>query len=135
MIKAMTVLRKVAEGRAPYQFLDTNRRVQAGAAVAKGVERILRTQIVQDGKLTVWCAQHDEETLAPAWARNYEPPSLSGSESVGIVRFLMAIERPTPEIVAAIEGALAWFRSVPLNGFRVEQVRRDDGRLEAHTRF
>jgi PelA/Pel-15E family pectate lyase len=130
MIEALTVLRDVAEGRAPYRFVDQTRRKQAAAALAKGIECILRTQIIQEGKPTVWCAQHDEETLAPAWARNYEPPSLSGSESVGIVRFLMAIERPTPEIVAAIEGAVVWFRSVSISGFRTESVRREDGRLE-----
>jgi PelA/Pel-15E family pectate lyase len=130
MIDAMTVLRDVANGRAPYGFVDNNRRTRASAALAKGIECILRTQIVQEGKPTVWCAQHDEETLAPAWARNYEPPSLSGSESVGIVRFLMAIERPTPEIIAAIDGAVAWFRSVPMSGARIEQVRREDGRRE-----
>ena len=81
----------------------------------------------QDGKLTAWCAQHDEKTLAPAWARAYEPPSLSGSESVGIVRFLMEIEKPTPEIVAAIEGAVAWFRAVAIPGLRQEDFTGADG--------
>jgi PelA/Pel-15E family pectate lyase len=85
---------------------------------------------VQDGRLTAWCAQHDEVTLAPAWARKYEPPSLSGQESVGIVRLLMSVENPSPEIVAAIEGAVAWFRAVPISGERLDLVRRDDGRLE-----
>ena len=41
-----------------------------------------------------------------AWARAYEPPSLSGGETVDLVRVLMSIEHPTPEIVAAIEGAV-----------------------------
>ncbi len=130
MIDALTVLREVAEGRAPYGFVDEQRRARARAALAKGIECILRTQIMQDGRLTAWCAQHDEVTLAPAWARTYEPPSLSGGESVGIVRFLMEIERPTPEVVAAIEGAVAWLGSVPISGYRIDQVRREDGRRE-----
>ena len=46
-----------------------------------------------NGRRTVWCAQHDETTLRPAGARTYEHASLSGYESVGIVRFLMGIER------------------------------------------
>ena len=91
---------------------------------------ILKTQIRQDGKLTAWCAQHDQKTLEPAWARSYEPPSLSGAESVGVVRFLMSIEEPTPEIVVAIEGAVAWFRSVAMKGVRLESARRDDGRKD-----
>ncbi len=88
---------------------------------------ILRTQVKQEGTLTAWCAQHHENTLDPAWARNYEPPSLSGSESVGIVRFLMEIERPTPEIIAAIEGAVAWLQSVKIHGLRVAATTSEAG--------
>lgn len=127
MINVMTVLRDTAAGNSPYGFVDEARRVKARAAVSRGIDVILRTQVKQNGKLTAWCAQHDERTLEPAWARNYEPPTLSGSESVGIVRFLMEIERPTPEIVAAIEGAVAWLNAVRINGLRLEQFTATDG--------
>lgn len=130
LIDALTVLREVADSREPYEFVDEERRSRARAALARGIECILRTQIVQEGKLTVWCAQHDEVTLAPAWARNYEPPSLSGGESVGIVRFLMTIERPSPEIVAAVDGAVAWFGSVPIKGVRIDQIRGQGARMD-----
>jgi PelA/Pel-15E family pectate lyase len=90
--------------------------------VTRGIDCILKTQVRQAGGLAVWCAQHDERTLAPAWARKYEPPSLSGSESVGVVRFLMTMARPSPEVVAAVEAAVAWFRAVPIVGQRVESV-------------
>jgi PelA/Pel-15E family pectate lyase len=69
-------------------------------------------------------------TLAPAWARAYEPPSFSGGESVGIVNFLMGIEEPTPEIVAAVEGAVAWFGKVTMTGVRVAEGPGPDGRTE-----
>ena len=36
------------------------------------------------------------------------------------VRFLMEIERPTPEIVAAVEGAVTWLPSVAIHGVRLE---------------
>ena len=130
MIRVMQVLRDAAKGEAPYDFIDQKRRERAGRAVALGVECILKTQIEQDGKLTAWCAQYDEMTLEPAWARAYEPPSISGSESVGIVQFLMEIDKPSDEIKAAIEGAVAWFRSVPLKGVRLGQKRNPDGRRE-----
>lgn len=130
MINALELLREVSHGRAPFEFVDTQRRARASDAVGRGIEVILKTQIKQNGRLTAWCAQHDPLTLEPAWARAYEPPSLSGSESVGIVRFLMSIENPSKEIVAAIEGAVAWLRSVPITGQRLESIRRDDGRTE-----
>ena len=130
MIRAMTILRDVASAQPPYDFVDAQRRAQVAEAVARGIDCILKTQIVQDGKRTTWCAQHDEQTLKPAWARAYEPPSLSGAESVGIVRFLMSVDEPTPEIIAAIEGAVAWFRSVIIKGVRLESIRRDVGRSD-----
>ncbi len=125
MVNVLALLRDVAAGKAPYGFVDEAR--QAEAAAARGVDLILRTQVKQEGKLTVWCAQHDENTLDPAWARSYEPPSLSGSETVGIVRFLMEIERPTAEIVAAVEGAAAWLQSVQIRGLRVEEFTNEAG--------
>ena len=100
--------------------------------MAKGVEVILATQVRQDGALTVWCAQHDEATLQPAWARAYEPPSLSGSESVGIVRFLMAIRDPSPAIVAAIEGAVHWFEASTILGIRFDPTTAANGEADAH---
>jgi PelA/Pel-15E family pectate lyase len=130
MIRVLEVLDAVAGGEAPYAFVDADRRRKAAVAVQRGIDCILRTQVTQNGKLTAWCAQHDERTLAPAWARKYEPPSLSGAETVGIVRFLMAVESPSPAIVAAVEGAVAWLRSVPIAGQRLEQRRGADGRNE-----
>jgi PelA/Pel-15E family pectate lyase len=130
MVNVLTLLRDVARGEAPYGFVDRSRRRQASAAVARGIDVILRSQIRQDGRLTAWCAQHDEKTLEPAWARAYEPPSLSGGETVGILRFLMSIERPTQAIVASIEGAVEWLRSVAMSGVRVERIPRPDGRTE-----
>lgn len=130
MIGALTLLREVAEGRGPFAFVDSARRARGAEAVARGVDCILKTQIKHEGLLTAWCAQHDEQTLAPAWARKYEPPSLSGGESVGIVRFLMSFPRPSPEIVAAVEGAVTWLRAVVLKGQRLDSVKRPDGRTE-----
>jgi len=127
MVNVLTLLREVTVGAPPYEFVDDVRRARARAAVAAGVGVILRTQIRQNGQLTGWCAQHDEHTLEPAWGRAYEPPSISGGESVGVVRFLMSLDEPTPEIRAAIEGAVEWLRSVAIPGVRVESVRGDDG--------
>jgi len=133
MANVLTLLRAVAGGTAPYGFVNQERRDKATAAVARGIEVILKTQVCQNGSLTGWCAQHDETTLKPAWARAYEPPSLSGGETVDIVRFLMSVEEPTPEIAAAIEGAVAWLRSVAISGMRVDRIRRPDGRTERVT--
>jgi PelA/Pel-15E family pectate lyase len=74
-----------------------------------------------NGQVTVWCAQHDAITLAPAPARTYELPSFSGSESVKIVRYLMSLPEPSPRVVAAVDAAVAWLRAHALRGIRVER--------------
>ena len=126
MVRILELLRDVSESP-DYRFLKTEDRTQAEAAVNKGIDCILRTQIKQNGKRTAWCAQHNEKTLEPAWARSYEPPSFSGAESVGIVRFLMSLDEPTPEIIAAVEGSIEWFRSVAIHGMRLEKFTNADG--------
>lgn len=130
MFNVLTLLRVAAQGQAPYAFVDEARRAQAASAVEKGIACILRTQVKQGGKPTAWCAQHDETTFAPAWARNFEPPSLSGMESVGLVRILMGVENPSPEIIAAVEGAVAWFRAVPVRGLRIDNKPGADGKRD-----
>ncbi|MCG9128248.1 pectate lyase [Candidatus Poribacteria bacterium] len=126
MVLILELLIDVSES-SDYSFLKTDVRNKAKDAVAKGIDCILRTQIRQNGKLTAWCAQHDEKTLKPTWARAYEPPSISGYESVGVVRLLMSIEKPTPEIINAIEGAIEWFKDNAIQGIRLERFTNADG--------
>ena len=116
MIGVMKLLRDVADAKPVYAFVDEARRGRAASAVEKGIECILKTQVVVNGKRTVWCAQHDEVTLAPAAARTYEVVSLSGGESVGVVQFLMSIKNPSPEVVESIESAITWFEQSQLKG-------------------
>jgi PelA/Pel-15E family pectate lyase len=124
MIGAMSVLRDISQKKSSFTFIDEQRRKKASKAVEKGIECILKCQIIVNGKRTAWCQQHDEKTFEPRPARIYEKVSLCGGESVGIVRFLMSIERPTPTIIEAIEGAVAWFDRAKLTGIR--QVQRPD---------
>jgi PelA/Pel-15E family pectate lyase len=125
MADTLEVLRDTAAQRPPFTTLDGPRRAKAARAVEKGIACILRCQIRVDGKLTAWCAQHDEKTFAPAPARKYEHISLSGLESVGVLRFLMEEENPSPEIIAAVHAGVAWLKQVQLSGLRVEQFPAD----------
>jgi pectate lyase len=120
MVRLMLFLREVATADR-YGFVDAERRKAAQGAFARGIECILKCQIKVDGKLTAWCAQHDEKDYSPRPARTYELASLSGSESVGIVRLLMSLDDPKPEVVQAVEGAVAWFEAAKLPGIRVEK--------------
>jgi len=125
MVRLMTFLREVATTDR-YAFVPAERRKAAQEAFDKGIECILKCQIKVDGKLAAWCAQHDELDYSPRPARKFELASLSGCESVGIVRLLMSLENPKAEVVQSIDAAVAWFESVKLSGIKVE-VREDKG--------
>ncbi|HVU89381.1 MAG TPA: pectate lyase [Pirellulales bacterium] len=119
MVRLMNLLRDVARDER-YQFVDADRRRRAGAAFDRGIECILRCQVRIGGRLTVWCAQHDEVDLRPRPARTFELASLSGSESVRIVRLLMSLARPSPEVTQAIDAAVLWLDQAKLTGIRQE---------------
>lgn len=118
MVRLMTFVREVAREPA-YAFVEPRCRKAAAEAFDRGVACILKCQIVVNGQRTAWCAQHDENDFRPRPARTYEPASLSGYESVEIVRLLMSVEKPNPQIIAAIEAAVAWFEQAKLRGIRV----------------
>jgi PelA/Pel-15E family pectate lyase len=110
MVRLMRFLRDVATS-SDYTFLGASPRQAAQASFDRGVQCILECQIVVNGKKTVWCAQHDERTLEPRGGRSYELVSLSGGESVGVLRLLMSIDDPSQPVVDAIVGGVQWYKS------------------------
>ena len=126
MIGAMTLLQDAGSCHEDFGFVPQEMKLRCVSAVERGIECVLRCQIKLNGQLTVWCAQHDEVSFVPRKARSYELPSLSGNESVGIVRFLMALDDPNERTVRAIEAAIAWFEQSKLQGIRVVTVEGDE---------
>ncbi|MBP0485236.1 pectate lyase, partial [Sagittula salina] len=63
MIQALEILREMAEQKGNFSIMNSSLIPAAKQAVARGIDCILRTQYVQNGTLTAWCAQHDEKTL------------------------------------------------------------------------
>jgi PelA/Pel-15E family pectate lyase len=115
MVHALRLLQDVARGR--HAFVPDSLRRRADLAVQRGVECLLASQVVVDGKRTVWGAQSDPLTLVPVKARAYEHPSLSGGESAAVMDFLMDLEHPDPRVPAALRDAAAWFRRTAIWGY------------------
>lgn len=118
MIRVMELLKEVLDGEPLYAFVGDEVRERVKDALRRGVEYILAAQIVIDGRLTAWCAQHDPWTYEPRPGRSYEHVSLSGAESVGIVRFLLSLSDPDERIRRAILSALLWLEEARLPGSR-----------------
>lgn len=118
MIHVMEVLLMIAEKKDMFAFADDALSARARTAFEKGVACLAAAQVKVNGKLTVWCAQHDPLTLEPVHARAKEPPSLSGAESAEVIRFLMRKGPLTPQAKAMIEPALEWFEAFRITGLR-----------------
>ena len=135
MVNTMNLLKEVYEQHPPYQgdICGKALRKRASKAFDKGVECILRTQMVWKGELTVWCQQHDRKTFAPAPARAYELPSFCSQESAAILHLLMNLENPSKEVIRSVHAGMRWFDRYKLTGLRV--VREHSGRETVDTRL
>lgn len=128
MINVLDILQDIATRKNDFEVVNPEYVKQAEEAVAKGIDCILKTQVMQKGKLTIWGAQYDKDSMLPAKARAFEPASLSTGESAGIVRFLMGIKNPSPEIKKSISAAVKWFDTYKISGYRFE---RQKGKIAA----
>jgi PelA/Pel-15E family pectate lyase len=122
MMNVMNVLQDIVESKNDLDVIDRSLVPSIVNAVQKGVQCILKTQVTANGKLTTWCAQYNKKTLQPEMARKFELVSLSGSESVGITRFLMRIKDPSSEIKQAIVAAADWFNLVKIPGYKYVDI-------------
>lgn len=129
MVNIMKFVKELVTDDTNYKSLKISKEKKNSLQEAydKGIECILKTQIIVKGEPTAWCAQHDSVSLAPAKARSYELPSFSGSESVGIVLMLMEIENPSDEVKASINGAVKWFEEHSVGRLRVDSQTMPDG--------
>ena len=121
MIGVMELLREIKQKKSDFNWIDEKIRKKCQNSLDKALRLVLDCQIVVNGKKTAWCQQHHHLTLKPIKARTYELPSISGAESVGIIRYLMKIEEPSNEIIESIESAILWFRQSAIKDLRIEK--------------
>jgi len=112
MVRVLAMLDHAEEKKPPLDgdVFTAEQLAKITTAIAKAIDFIVKSQIVQDGVKTVWCAQHDPTSYVPRGARSYELPSKSGKESIGVIAFLMS-QPQTPEVKAAAQAAIAWYKS------------------------
>lgn len=131
MVNTMTLLRDVSAGVHPFtDMVDKETALRMDDAFARGIEWMLADQIRdKEGKLTVWCQQHDHLTHAPALARSYELPSYCSAESAGILKLLMSIPQPDERVREAVRSGMAWLDAHKIEGYRYGGV-MVDGKME-----
>ena len=123
MTGIMNVFHNIIQNKKYFSFVDKDRREKVITSFNKGIDCILKCQIKDDGKLTVWCQQHDNVDFHPQGARTFELPSKCGEESTGIVLLLMSIEHPSKEIINSVKSAVNWFENSEIQGIKVVRVK------------
>jgi PelA/Pel-15E family pectate lyase len=122
----MELLQSIHSHDSLYRFIDPSLQAKLDKVYSKGLDCIIKTQINDNGKPTAWCQQYDEQTLQPAWARKFEPPSICNKESAGLAIFLMKIKNPSREVNQAITDAILWFRESAIYNTKVVTVKAPD---------
>jgi PelA/Pel-15E family pectate lyase len=118
MLHAIEVLLDAAAGSSGYETIPSAMRKRAAAAAQHGIACLLQLQITENGHKSAWAQQYDALTLQPTSARNYEMASISSGESASIVNYFMEMKNPTPQIVASVYAAAAWFQKTAVYGYR-----------------
>jgi PelA/Pel-15E family pectate lyase len=132
MVHVLQIMRDIAYGAQLFKFTSAETVAKAKTAFIKGVDCVLKTQIVVDGKKTGWCAQHDAVTLLAANARSYELASESGKEGAQLLAFLMTLDIDNPDlprqaIIDAVEGAVVFYDQIKITGLKYVQGSSDAG--------
>lgn len=128
IVNILEMLAGIYNKKPLYTFVATEEvALKAKIAFEKGIDCILKTQIVVKGKPTVWCAQHDENTFLPAKARSYELPSFSGAESAGIINLLMDVPVPSRAIILSVQSAIEWLDKHKIKNTRWKSFINKDG--------
>jgi len=132
-VGVLSTLRRAALGVPPFDVFDPAERARFAAATRRGEDCLVRLQLVVHGEPTGWAGQYDAVTLVPATARSFELPGLVSDESVEVVRYLMGVAPPRPEITRAVEAAARWLERSKIEGLRVETVPAAPVRYRYHT--
>lgn len=114
MTHVLELLHAIASGEPAYVCFSQEQRQRAAAALAAGLDCIIKLQVVHRDRKALWCAQYEPLTLKPTAARKMEPAAMSGLESANLLRFLMTIPQPSVALVECIEAGLHWLEQASL---------------------
>lgn len=127
------LLYNIVYKKSSYTFMDEEYMLKIQKAFEKGIQCILDCQIFENGKMSVWCQQHDNIDFKPQNARTFEPAAICNMESAEIVLFLMKLDNPNERIKSSINAAVEWFQESALSGIKVKWVNAPKEEFIYHT--
>lgn len=129
----MEMLRAIVSAHPEYNFIDDNLRARISESFQKGIDCILKCQIVENGVKTAWCQQHDHIDLSPQDARTFEKASICNLESSELTKLLMEIDNPDKDIIEAIQSAVKWFKESEIHAIRVKWIESTQEKFIYHS--
>jgi len=128
---AMLLLWDVSVKMDPFNsdIIDELNHSQIQMALERGMEFILRSQIVVDGKPTIWGQQHHPETYDSMSGRSWELACRTPNESSWVTAILLNWPDRSPDIVNATWGAVDWYEDNAIEDVRFDQ---NNGTISRH---
>jgi PelA/Pel-15E family pectate lyase len=120
MVNILEFLQDVADVKQSH-FVRKDAREAARKAFERGLQCIIKCQVVVGDEPTAWCSRYDDRTLQPRSERWPEPVALNARESADILLLLMNQEAVNPSEARAIHTGCAWFETAQLAGLRLEK--------------
>lgn len=119
---ALHLFQRIIYGDSTYQWVDDATMARIKDGYNRGMEMILKCQVIQDGVKTAWAQQYDNETLLPCGARTFELAGLTANECCPIIDLLMDVRDPSQEVIDAVDAAIVWLNKVAIKGIRIEEI-------------
>lgn len=124
MIEVLTLLSDIAVlNNQNYVFARKAMNVdEIKAAVEKGNDFIIASQISNNNKKAGWASQYDK-TGKVTMGRTYERESVSSYTTKAVVDYLMTIHDPSQAVRDAVESAYSWLKKVKISDKEQEIVK------------
>lgn len=122
MVGVLELFQRVILEMPEYNFIDDELKQKIVNSFNKGIDCVLKCQIIDNGVKTAWCQQHDNVTFKPQDARTFEKASIANAESAELVWVLMRIEKPDSAVIDAVDSALKWFKDSEIHNIRVDWI-------------
>ncbi|MCQ2246045.1 MAG: pectate lyase [Bacteroidaceae bacterium] len=130
-VDIMLTLKRISEGKAPYDYFSAEIRKRCKEAFDKGVSFILASQCTNaNHELTVWCTFYDTETIQPCAGAKYEPLALNSLVSDDLVYLLLSVKEPSLSIQKAVMGALNWYDAHKITGLARQNYVNKQGKRD-----
>ena len=133
MLNIMTLLKKIIYQQDDFKNFNFDQDIQRRALMAfnKGIDCIIKCQIIKNGVPTVWCQQHDPKTFLPAGARQFEPPAFNAAhETAYMLLFLMKLQNPDDRLKRSIYYAVKWLEKHKIKGRTTQVIVNSRGQRE-----